>query len=61
MGGKLKIGGNVMLSQKLKSLFEANKGKVASSAAAVSAPAASQAAPAAAAKTGLKVCVVSGA
>ena len=45
MGGKLKIGGNVMLAQKLKALFEANKGKVA----------ASTPAPAAAPKTSLKV------
>ena len=53
MGGTLKIGGNVMLSQKLKALFEANKGKVAaaSSSVASAAPAAAAAAP----KTSLKV------
>ena len=54
MGGKLKIGGNVMLSQKLKALFEANKSKVAAAAPAVAAATPSPAA--AAPKTSLKVC-----
>ena len=51
MGGKLKIGGNVMLAQKLKALFDANKGSVGKGPVVVPA-----AAPAAALKTNLKVC-----
>ena len=53
MGGKLKIGGHVMLAQKLKALFEANKGAGKPTPAAPAAPAAP--APAAP-KTNLKAC-----
>ena len=55
MSGKLKIAGNVMLSQKLKALFESNKSKVSAAQATVAPAAAAPAAAPAKPSTGLKV------